>query len=151
MTPFERFADACGRGDLAAARQEVAGNPGLCENLSSDDRQAFLHIAQAGKAAGLGALLDCGFPVATAGPTGETALHWAAWHGWRDAVSVLLAHGAPVAAVEEGFGATPLGRGGLLVRLLCPSAPSLTLAVHTTWAVCRQRLFGLSSLPLRKF
>ncbi|MEA2690809.1 MAG: hypothetical protein QOJ16_196 [Acidobacteriota bacterium] len=109
LTPFERFAGACGRGDLAAARQAVAESPGLFENLSNDDRQAFLHIAQAGKAAVLGALLDCGLPVGTAGPTGETALHWAAWHGWRDAVSVLLAHGAPVTAVEEGFGATPLG------------------------------------------
>jgi len=54
-------------------------------------------------------MLDCGFPVSATGPSGQTALHWAAWYGWRDAVAVLLAHGAPVAAVEHEFGATPLG------------------------------------------
>jgi len=54
-------------------------------------------------------------------------------------------------AGDVRFGASPLGRGGLLVRMLCPSAPSLTSAVHTMWAECRQRLFGLPPLPLRKF
>jgi ankyrin repeat protein len=107
--PFERFAGACGGGDLAAARRVIEEYPELFENLSEDDRHAFLDIAQGGRAAVLGAMLDCGFPVGTTGPSGQTALHWAAWHGRRDAVAVLLAHGAPVAAVEDEFGATPLG------------------------------------------
>lgn len=49
------------------------------------------------------------------------------------------------------WGATSLGRGGLLVRLLCPSAPSLISAVRALWAECRQRLLGLPALPMRKF
>ena len=55
------------------------------------------------------------------------------------------------AAGDVRGGVTALARGGLLVRLLCPSAPSLTAVVHAVWAECRQRLLGLPPLPLRKF
>ncbi|HET7875994.1 MAG TPA: urease accessory protein UreD [Methylomirabilota bacterium] len=59
------------------------------------------------------------------------------------------------AALEEGgtdlrWGVTRLVRGGLLVRLLCPSAPSLYRCMHTLWARCRHRLLGLPPLALRK-
>jgi ankyrin repeat protein len=108
-TPFERFVEACGRGDLAAARQIAAAEPGLFESLSEQDRRAFLRIAEMGKAATLGAMVDSGFPVGAAGPHGQTALHWAAWHGWRDAAEALLSRGAAVDAVESEYGAKPLG------------------------------------------
>ena len=48
------------------------------------------------------------------------------------------------------FGVSALGRGGVLARLLCPSAPSLEAAVHTLWAESRRLLFGLPPLALRK-
>jgi urease accessory protein len=47
-------------------------------------------------------------------------------------------------------GVTPLGRGGVLVRLLAPSAPTLTQAVEVLWAETRRLLFGLPALGLRK-
>ena len=47
-------------------------------------------------------------------------------------------------------GVTPLGRGGVLARLLCPSAPALQVAVQALWAACRQRLLGLPPARLRK-
>jgi hypothetical protein len=108
-TPFERFVGACGRGDLAAAREVAAAAPQLFAALTDAERRAFLRLAENGRAAALAAMIDCGFPVNAAGPARETALHWAAWHGRRETVEVLLARGADVAAVEARFSATPLG------------------------------------------
>jgi ankyrin repeat protein len=108
-TPFERFAEACGRGDGERARRIVEEAPGLLADLGMSERHAFLRLAETGRTAVLAALLDHGFPADVRGPQGVTALHWAAWHGWLDAVTALLAHGADVAAVEETYGATPLG------------------------------------------
>ena len=70
--------------------------------------------------------------------------------GWDELAGDLFSVMAGVAGGVR-FGATSLGRGGLLVRLLCPSAPSLTSAVHAVWSECRQRLLGLPALHLRKF
>ncbi|MFY9823274.1 MAG: ankyrin repeat domain-containing protein, partial [Thermoanaerobaculia bacterium] len=108
-TPFERLADACGRGDLAAARRVIDENPGLLENLSEDDRHAAGRLAQQGKTAALAAMIDLGVPVNARGGHDQTALHWASWHGWRDTVKALLERGADVAAVETQYGGTPLG------------------------------------------
>ncbi|HZF08023.1 MAG TPA: ankyrin repeat domain-containing protein [Thermoanaerobaculia bacterium] len=107
-TPFERFVGACGRGDLAAAREIASATPRFFESLSHPEGQAYLRLAQSGRAATLAVLLDASFPVNASGPAGQTALHWAAWHGWRDTVQVLLARGAAVGAVEHEFGGTPL-------------------------------------------
>jgi hypothetical protein len=86
----------------------AAENPGLLGTLSDHDRGAFAHLAQLGKAAMIGTMIDAGFPVQTAGRSRQTALHWASWHGWGETVEVLLARGAEVNAVEEEHGGTPL-------------------------------------------
>jgi ankyrin repeat protein len=107
-TPFERFVGACGQGDLAAAREIAAAPPRFFDTLKPQEHHAYLRLAQSGRAATLAAMLDCGFPIGTLGPARQTALHWAAWHGWRKTVEVLLARGAAVGAVEDEFGGTPL-------------------------------------------
>jgi ankyrin repeat protein len=109
VTPFERFADACGRGDLTAARRVIEENPRLLENLSKEDRRAFVQLGAQGKTATLAAMIDNGVPVSSRGEHGQTALHWASWHGWREMAAALLERGADVAARENEFGATPLG------------------------------------------
>ena len=43
-----------------------------------------------------------------------------------------------------------LGRGGVLARLLCPSAPALQVLVEALWAAGRRRLLGLPPARLRK-
>ncbi|HEX3551963.1 MAG TPA: ankyrin repeat domain-containing protein [Thermoanaerobaculia bacterium] len=108
-TPFERFADACGRGDLVTARRVIGDHPRLLEKLSGEDRRAFVQLGAQGKTATIAAMIDCGLPVSTRGGHGQTALHWAAWHGWRDTAAALLSRGAALEAVEDEFGATPLG------------------------------------------
>jgi ankyrin repeat protein len=109
VTPFERFADACGRGDVAAARQVIGENPQLLENLSEEDRRAFVQLGAQGKTATIAAMVDAGVPVSARGEHGQTALHWAAWYGWRDTAAALLSRGAALEAVEDEFGGTPLG------------------------------------------
>ncbi len=108
-TPFERFADACGRSDLEAAQRVIDENPRLLENLSEGDRRAFVQLGAQGKTAAIAAMIDCGVPVNARGAHGQTALHWASWHGWRETAAALLARGAAPEAVEDEFGATPLG------------------------------------------
>ena len=47
-------------------------------------------------------------------------------------------------------GASPLARGGVLARLLCPSAPALRAGVDAVWARCRRVLLDKDPLDLRK-
>jgi len=69
--------------------------------------------------------------------------------GWSDLAGELF---AALDDLDSGAraGVSALGRGGLLARLLCPSAPTLEAAVHTLWTYCRGRLLGLAPLALRK-
>jgi urease accessory protein len=48
------------------------------------------------------------------------------------------------------FGVSALGRGGVLARLLCPSAPSLEASVGALWGACRRLLLRQPPLGLRK-
>ena len=47
-------------------------------------------------------------------------------------------------------GVTTLARGGIVVRILAPSAPALQRAVDASWATCRHHLWRLPPLTLRK-
>jgi urease accessory protein len=69
--------------------------------------------------------------------------------GWEE---LALALQAELDASDAGgrAGVTTLGRGGVLARLLCPSAPAFQAAVQALWAACRQRLLGLPPARLRK-
>ncbi len=61
-----------------------------------------------------------------------------------------LAAAVEAARLDARFAVTPLGRGGLLARLLCPSAPILHEVVGVLWGLARRRLLGLEALSLRK-
>ncbi len=70
-------------------------------------------------------------------------------HGWEDLARVLQEDLDRV-AIGCRAGVTALGRGGVLARLLCPSAPTLQAGVQELWARCRERLLGLEPARLRK-
>ena len=69
--------------------------------------------------------------------------------GWEDLAGALLA-AVDAAGAGGRAGVTTLGRGGVLARLLCPSAPALQAAVRALWAEGRRRLLGLPPAHLRK-
>jgi urease accessory protein len=68
---------------------------------------------------------------------------------WEDLARLLR---AVAGAAHDGgrAGVTTLGRGGVLARLLCSSAPALHAVVLALWATCRRRLLGLPPARLRK-
>lgn len=68
---------------------------------------------------------------------------------WGDLVEPLR-RDLEAAAAGSRAGVTALGRGGVLVRLLCPSAPALAGCVQAAWARCRRALLGLGPARLRK-
>ena len=68
------------------------------------------------------------------------------WGLLVDDLRATLAQSGP----ELRHGVTALARGGLLARLLAPSAPTLHACVGRLWAICRGRLLGLPPLDLRK-
>jgi urease accessory protein len=53
-------------------------------------------------------------------------------------------------AREVHTGVTPLSRGGVLVRILAPSAPAMQRAIEAAWSGCRDSLWGLPPQLLRK-
>ena len=69
--------------------------------------------------------------------------------GWEDLAGALQA-AVDAAGAGGRAGVTTLGRGGVLARLLCPSAPALQAAVRALWAEGRRRLLGLPPAHLRK-
>jgi urease accessory protein len=70
--------------------------------------------------------------------------------GWDDMAHAFHNVLAAPAAAGCLAGVTTLGRGGVLVRLLCPSAPALGASVLALWGESRRQLLGLAPLDLRK-
>ena len=71
-------------------------------------------------------------------------------HPRLDGLAAALAAGMVATAASARVGATPLARGGVLVRILAPSAPAMQEAIHSAWATCRAWLWNLPPLLLRK-
>jgi urease accessory protein len=69
--------------------------------------------------------------------------------GWEALVRELQAE-LDAVAPDARAGVMPLARGGLLARVLCPSAPRLGACVLAMWARCRRRVLGLEPAALRK-
>jgi urease accessory protein len=69
--------------------------------------------------------------------------------GWEDLIASLQ-RDLDGAAAGCRVGVTLLARGGVLARLLCPSAPALAACVQAAWARCRRHMLGLEPARLRK-
>lgn len=67
---------------------------------------------------------------------------------WNDLAEELRAAGDAIG--DTRCGVTPLGRGGLVARVLAPSAPALRRSLDTLWSHARRSLLGLPPLVLRK-
>lgn len=109
LSPADRLVAACSRGDRASADAMLVGRPELRDAIGPEHYAALYRAAERNDTAALEAMLACGFdPNRPDDSIGKTALHTAAMEGWPDAVRILLAHGASVAARDREFKATPL-------------------------------------------
>jgi urease accessory protein len=79
-----------------------------------------------------------------------TVLCLAPSHPGLDGLPAALAAGMAESAADDRAGVTPLARGGALVRVLAPSAPAMQSAIGAAWSACRQWLWGLPPVSLRK-
>jgi ankyrin repeat protein len=109
----DRLLEAIVIGDGDAARNLVAGDPGLVLRLGSGDLAALINAAEHGNRESVGLMLELGFPVETrregTDDDGATALHAASWAGAADVVTLLLEHGADVTARDTRWQGQPLG------------------------------------------
>jgi ankyrin repeat protein len=106
------FAMACRMGDAERAGEIRAANPGLPHELGQRERQMIVSAADAGDTTGVQLMLASGWPPEARNGAGVTALHWAAWHGNVEMIRDLLAHGAPLDAMDNTHLATPVQWGG---------------------------------------
>lgn len=118
LTGDDAFLAACARGDKAAARAFIAGEPGLVARLQASDGALVADFAGAGNTDGVRLLLDLGFDLdsraSRGGANADPPLHVAVWRGWLETVKLLVGRAAPL-ETPNGRGATPLS---LAVRAL---------------------------------
>ncbi len=112
----DRLIAACASGDAAAVREIVAQEPALVRQVVAYGGHLLAAFAVTGNAEGVGHLIDLGIDAGTVFMEGNgywdvaknsTALHIAAWRAHPATVTLLVARGAPVDAVD-GMGRTPL-------------------------------------------
>ena len=71
-------------------------------------------------------------------------------HPRLNGLAAALASGLAETVGDARTGVTPLARGGVLVRILAPSAPVMQEGIQSAWAACRAWLWNLPPLRLRK-
>src|SRR5262249_22240533 len=108
LSPLERFVSSCASGDRERANAMLHAQPNLRDELRSE-HHLMMHVpAERGDATVLETMLACGFDANAKDNDGVPALHRAAMAGHSNAVSVLLAYGASVNALDGMFSASPL-------------------------------------------
>ena len=103
-----RLINAAEVGDEAGFQRILAGHPQVMQKLSLNSRR-LIGVATRNNARAMHLLLGAGWPANPAMETGQTALHFAAFHGNAEMVRDLLGHGAEVNVFEGEHGGSPLG------------------------------------------
>lgn len=108
LSPVDRFAAVCARGDRAAASAMLRKYPGLRDDLQPEHHRLMQLPAERGDMAALATMLASGFDPNATDKDGVTPLHRAAGAGRATAVRLLLAHGASAEVTDTMFSAPPL-------------------------------------------
>src|SRR5262249_55195344 len=107
LSALDLMLEACGRGDVEAARR--LGSPELVNALAPSDRLLLPEAAAEDRNSTVLACLAAGFPVDTTDSMGATALHHAAIRGRASLTRVLLDAGADISIRDDEHSSTPLG------------------------------------------
>lgn len=83
-------------------------------------------------------------------PYAATVACLAPSHAGLEGLAADLASAIAVGAPAARAGVTTLARGGVVARILAPSAPTLQRAIETAWVYARAGLWGVGPLVLRK-
>ena len=108
LSPIDRLLGACNTVDAAAAHQVVAQQPGILDTLTPRDREALGNAIFDNRIDVLTLMLSIGWPLTQESEWGGTPLHWAAWNGRTDMVTLLLERGAPVNLRDSRYGSSPI-------------------------------------------
>jgi len=106
--PWLRLVQAAEIGDESRVEQILGHHPTLFARLSPFAARRIVGVAVRSNARAVQLLLDRGWPANAALDNGQTALHYAAWHGNLAMVRTLLAHNAPIHVFETQHGGSPL-------------------------------------------
>ena len=107
-TPLERFVSACAQGNAPAADALLTSHPSFRHELRAEHHRMLDRPAERGDVRVLETMLTRGFDPRVGDKDQVMPLHRAAMAGQVEATRVLLAHGAPIDALDGMFAATPL-------------------------------------------
>ena len=103
-----QLAVACQLGDEPMVRTLSSGVVNLPDALTPDDRERLVAAAFDNDAKAVRLMLAVGWPVDVSRSGGDTALHWAAWHGNPEMTRNLLDRRASVDSRDLHYQGTPL-------------------------------------------
>ena len=106
--PWLRLLNAAEIGDAASFQRILAEHPQLFQKLSTNAARRLIGVAVRNNTTALHVLLGAGWPANPVMDTGQTALHFAAWHGNVEMVRDLIAHNAPINVFETEHGGNAL-------------------------------------------
>jgi ankyrin repeat protein len=104
-----KLAAATEVGDRAAVDAILSERPGLVATMSDAERRKLVTLAESNKTQSVSIMLAAGWPVGQRGHRGQTALHWAGFHGNAAMARDLLRYNPPLEVEEDEFHGTPLG------------------------------------------
>jgi hypothetical protein len=107
--PWLRLVQAVEVGDEPMTQRILQQHPMLFTRLSSNAARRIVGVAVRNNTQALELLLGYGWPSNAVLENGQTALHFAAWHGNLAMVRALLNHNAPINAFEAEHSGSPLG------------------------------------------
>jgi ankyrin repeat protein len=103
-----RLINAAEVGDEGYFQRIITDHPQLFQKLSTNAARRIIGVALRNNTRALHQLLSAGWPAGAAMENGQTALHFAAWHGNVEMVRGLIAHNAPINVFEAEHGGSPL-------------------------------------------
>ncbi len=104
----DRFVGALMVNDEDRVRAMLIDDPGLMRTLSDQDRAILVDAAIRNRLEAVRLMLSVGFDPGVRGELGATALHHAAWRGYREMVGLLIDADAPLDSLSTSYNATPL-------------------------------------------